>query len=269
MRFGNGIHHRTPLCVWFVLAIGCSISLPGAALVFAQQESPQEESKKADVKTEPSNGQLLPEHYFVPQDTPDSIVQHDRADWTVSKHDVSKVAKVFAATQSGNTKDLLSRLGCRFPIEGASTTPENFEVTFETANGTVKLGNQSPTMHIDGTTLHVFGTQRTHEVVGASLQQLEKFGFSMIAVETHIMTMPVEELNKLDIDWSMTPTTAQGIMAQQIGDSKNFAASPRPTAALIDSAESQPQRASEIAAVNYVEQSSPAFHATLSCQQDE
>ena len=40
MKFGNGIHCRTPWWIWGVLVVCCVVALPGAALVFAQEEVP-------------------------------------------------------------------------------------------------------------------------------------------------------------------------------------------------------------------------------------
>ena len=194
MKFGNGIHSRTPRSVWLLLLAGCFLALPGAAMVVGQDRVyPQPQPNPAS----PSSNELA--------------TQQDATPRQLKSWDIRDLQESFLKSSSYGNRPLVSFLGYPGP---ESTDDWQFAETAVPGHGIIKLGDGCPTFRIVGGTLYVFEPQEIIDEVAERIETYRKFGFNTITIETRMATVTREFLKSQAIDWSLAPVAGKGILAK-------------------------------------------------------
>lgn len=254
MNLGNGIHRRTPFWVWLVL-VACSVTvLPGAAMVFAQEQLPRT-NKATDNPVEtatplPPDCDPVPylgdlpilavnqENEPVPflgdipiigtlfQNNPDdSPTPAEKANssiepWTITCYQVGDLIVKWRESDQYDGSCFTMFMGCHAPgCNGRDVVPGDQTATVKAGRRVLSFGNRQPTMQIVDNQMYVFGPERVQKEIATSLERLRNHSFRQIVVRTQLVETSVEDLEQLGIDWSMAPVAAKGIIRNETDQS--------------------------------------------------
>ena len=218
MNLGNGIHRKTPIWIWLILIACCVTVLPGAALVNGQESSSsldqqeQQESEQQE-SSEPQEANAAAKTEPLP-------MVNDVQPWIIRSYAVSKLEEQWKQSKRFDGSGLEVFLGCYVPGSGGcDPLPENFKDEVVTPSGSIKFGNNRPTMQIADGVLYAYGTVARHGKLAASIDRLGKFGFRSVVVKTKMITIPGDQLEGLGIDWLVAPVAAKGVFLQEENES--------------------------------------------------
>ena len=231
MRLGQGSHQRSPRWVSIVFCIGASVTLPGAAWVVGQESTNTEETMNAaasvlirsDLPLVRENGAILPSPAHantlpILNDVPLETVSKQQLptpqirvpDYRVERFEVADLIKKLCDEQNITPEMAKAEITCPLPFlfnqSQNSTLQKQLSVTCEftvEGGGVVSLGGDHPTGKVVGDTLYLLGTEEDNKRMEASLQHLRDFGLRQVVIETRLVSIPADMMEKLALEWTI------------------------------------------------------------------
>ncbi len=184
MKLGQGCHRNTPRWCWAIMLLVSAAALPGAAFIAADEVPKQGVVGPAPQRT----GSALPPRPWRPKHRP--MIGTQLAPMTASSYQARQVLAALKKELSCNDRQALQAFG-NLLILASPTGGESRPI--------------QDRIHIWKGAVHVFATAEEHKRMAAAVEQMKKFGVTLVTVDIQVAVARDRVVDAVIKEWQLSP----------------------------------------------------------------